>query len=84
MKKPPIAGHAHVGVAFLFKKMSSLFLRKYRSSETVELSIQNLNELTVKELKDNVSSKLEIPVDQLSKSWNRFYSTLTVLSSCVL
>lgn len=53
--------------------MPSLILRKYRSSEDVELNIDNVEGLSVKELRENVASRLEIPLEELSKGLYSFY-----------
>lgn len=47
--------------------MPFLILRKYRTSEEVELTIDNVEGLSVKELREDASSRLEIPLDELSK-----------------
>ena len=47
--------------------MSFLFLRKYRTSENVELFIEDIERLSVKELGENAASKLAIPLEELSK-----------------
>ena len=45
---------------------SKLILRKYRSSEKLELTFENVEDLSVQELRENASSKLGISLDELS------------------
>ena len=47
--------------------MPLLILRKYRGSEDVELPIEDLEDLSVKELRENAASRLAIPLEELSK-----------------
>ena len=47
--------------------MPSLILKKYRTSETLELTFESVENLSVKELKENASSELSISQDDLSK-----------------
>ena len=53
--------------AHFSRKMPHLILRKYKSSEKIELTVPDLKELSIGELKENASSKLGIPQDELSK-----------------
>lgn len=49
------------------REMPLLILRKYRGSEDVELPIENLEGLSVRELKENAASRLDIPLEELSE-----------------
>lgn len=53
--------------------MPFLILRKYRSSEDVELIIENVEGLSVKELRENAASRLEIPLEELSKYYREYF-----------
>ncbi len=46
---------------------SSLILRKYKSSEKVELTFENVESTSVEALRESASSKLGIPLSDLSK-----------------
>lgn len=46
--------------------MPSLTIRNFKSSEKLELSVESIDELSVQELKDRVSSSMGIPLEELS------------------
>jgi hypothetical protein len=48
--------------------MSFLVLRKYRTSESVKVDVEDLGETSVKELIENAASKLALPLEEMSKS----------------
>lgn len=50
--------------------MPSLIIKKYRSSEKSELTFESVEDLSVRELRENVSSKLGMSLDDLSKHMN--------------
>lgn len=47
--------------------MPSLLLRKYKTSEKVELQFESIADISIQELKENASSKLQIPLNDLSR-----------------
>ena len=48
--------------------LKSLFLKKYRTSQKVELTFENVEDLSVRELRESSSNKLGIPLEELSKT----------------
>lgn len=52
---------------------SFLILRKHRTSEEVELAVENVEALSVKELRQNAALKLDIPLEELSKVVLKFH-----------
>lgn len=47
--------------------MPFLILRRHRTSEEVELAVENVETLSIKELRENAATKLKIPLEELSK-----------------